>query len=160
VLPEDLRRVVGNAYLLCRIVDTVEDEPALVGSQKARLSFGFLRALRGEVAPQDFADELTPLLSDATLPADRELIRQTPYVLSVTRSLDSRQRAAIKRCVAIMADGIVAFQTGDVSHGLADSISPGLPDQETLDRYCYHVAGVVGELLTELFCIHPPSLEP
>lgn len=30
----------------------------------------------------------------------------------------------------------------------------GLEDLHELDRYCYHVAGVVGELLTELFCDH------
>ena len=28
----------------------------------------------------------------------------------------------------------------------------GLNDLPHLDRYCYHVAGVVGEMLTELFC--------
>ena len=28
-LPSGLRDVVGNAYLLCRIADTIEDEPAL-----------------------------------------------------------------------------------------------------------------------------------
>ena len=28
----------------------------------------------------------------------------------------------------------------------------GLDDLAQLDRYCYHVAGVVGEMLTELFC--------
>src|SRR5699024_12069588 len=33
-LPPELAYVVSNAYLLCRIVDTVEDEPALSASQK------------------------------------------------------------------------------------------------------------------------------
>ena len=28
-LPKKLRRTVTNAYLLCRIVDTIEDEPGL-----------------------------------------------------------------------------------------------------------------------------------
>ena len=30
--------------------------------------------------------------------------------------------------------------------------SAGLEDMAEVDRYCYHVAGVVGEMLTELFC--------
>jgi farnesyl-diphosphate farnesyltransferase len=59
-----------------------------------------------------------------------------------------------------MADGMVAFQTGRVPHESPGEVARGLPDQEALDRYCYHVAGVVGELLTELFCIHLPALEP
>ena len=28
----------------------------------------------------------------------------------------------------------------------------GLEDQTEMDHYCYYVAGVVGEMLTELFC--------
>ena len=32
-LAEDLRPVIGNAYLLCRIVDTMEDEPKLSPAQ-------------------------------------------------------------------------------------------------------------------------------
>lgn len=33
-LPPELRRAVANAYLLCRIADTIEDEPALSAEQK------------------------------------------------------------------------------------------------------------------------------
>ena len=32
-LPESLRQVVGNAYLLCRITDTIEDDSALTFTQ-------------------------------------------------------------------------------------------------------------------------------
>ena len=34
----------------------------------------------------------------------------------------------------------------------------GLHDLPHLDRYCYHVAGVVGEMLTELFCDYSPEI--
>ena len=40
-LPGPLRDVVGNAYLLCRITDTIEDEPSLSPIQKQ----GLLRTL-------------------------------------------------------------------------------------------------------------------
>ena len=33
-LPESLCRAVANAYLLCRIVDTIEDEISLTPAQK------------------------------------------------------------------------------------------------------------------------------
>ena len=36
-LPGALRDVVGNAYLLCRIADTIEDEPTLSAGQKQAL---------------------------------------------------------------------------------------------------------------------------
>src|SRR5215475_15834639 len=44
-LPADLARVVSNAYLLCRIVDTIEDEPVLSGTQKNSFCQQFLRTL-------------------------------------------------------------------------------------------------------------------
>ncbi|NIN34875.1 MAG: squalene/phytoene synthase family protein, partial [Gammaproteobacteria bacterium] len=61
-----------------------------------------------------------------------------------THSLNPRQRQALARCVRIMADGMIYYQELDVSHGLQT--------QKDMDRYCYYVAGVVGEMLTELFC--------
>jgi hypothetical protein len=36
----------------------------------------------------------------------------------------------------------------------------GLADLDELAEYCYYVAGVVGEMCTELFCLHCPELEP
>ena len=47
-LPGDLYRVVGNAYLLCRIADTIEDEPALSPAQKREFSFQFIKVVDGE----------------------------------------------------------------------------------------------------------------
>ena len=46
-LPEELRLVIGNAYLLCRIVDTVEDEPRLSPAQKEDFFQQFVRVVRG-----------------------------------------------------------------------------------------------------------------
>ncbi len=151
VLPDPLRRIVGNAYLLCRIVDTVEDEPALSPAQKERFAWEFVRAVGGEYDPEGFSIELAPLLSAFTTPAAKELIGQTPYVLGVTGSFPPEQRDALKRCLRIMAEGMVGFQKR------RDSGRRGLGDEAALDRYCYHVAGVVGEMLTELFCLHIPE---
>ena len=50
----------------------------------------------------------------------------------------------MKRCATVMARGMLAFQETKTPQGLKD-----LP---AFHRYCYHVAGVVGEMLTELFC--------
>jgi farnesyl-diphosphate farnesyltransferase len=35
----------------------------------------------------------------------------------------------------------------------------GLTDVAELERYCYFVAGVVGEMLTDLCCAHSPRME-
>jgi farnesyl-diphosphate farnesyltransferase len=151
-LPGPLRRQVANAYLLCRIIDTIEDEPALSTTRKHDFCQRFVAIAGGEGDVVRFAEELTPLLSGQTLAAERELIRHTPAVLAITRGFEPEVRQALACCVRIMAEGMVYFQAHDCAHGLRT-----LAD---LDRYCYHVAGVVGEMLTRLFCHYSPAIAP
>ncbi|MGB0721301.1 MAG: phytoene/squalene synthase family protein [Gammaproteobacteria bacterium] len=143
-LPVRLHRVVANAYLLCRIADTIEDDPALDPAQTSRFSEWLVDITMGEGDSAQFAQALKPLLSDSTLPMEHELIGETPRVLAITAGFSEAQRAELARCVRIMSRGMARFQAGASVHGLAD-----LPE---LDAYCYFVAGVVGECLTGLFC--------
>jgi farnesyl-diphosphate farnesyltransferase len=150
-LPSALRPVVANAYLLCRTADTIEDEVALTVDQKQHFHDQFVCVVEGRQDPHVFAVALASLLSDATLPAEQELIRETPAVVQVTRACPPRQRAAIERCIRIMCAGMPPFQR---TTGLS-----GLADQSELDRYCYCVAGVVGEMLTDLFCAYSADID-
>ena len=143
-LPPQLAPVVSNAYLLCRIIDTIEDEPGLAPALKRSFCDRFVRALSGHNGADRFADDLGRLLSDTTSPAVRELIREVPRVLRITDGFNPRQRQALRNCVITMAHGMVEFQEQNGPRGLKDCAE--------VDRYCYHVAGVVGEMLTELFC--------
>ncbi len=70
-------------------------------------------------------------------------------VVRVTARLPEAQRFAIQRCVEIMCSGMHQFQQTASLRGL-----PRLTD---LDDYCYYVAGVVGQMLTELFCSYSPA---
>lgn len=145
-LPPPLCRVVGNAYLLCRIADTVEDEATLSSDQKRYFSESFSSVLERGAGALNFASELYPLLSEQTLDAERELVQNTPRVVRVTETFSATEQAALRRCVRIMSRGMAEFQEAENPFGLNDLAQ--------LDRYCYHVAGVVGEMLTELFCEH------
>ena len=143
-LPGALRDVVGNAYLLCRIADTIEDEPALSAAQKQAFSERFVEVVAGRDTAEPFARELHPLLSPAMLDSERDLIANTARVVRITHGLHPPQREALERCVRIMSRGMAEFQR--------NATVEGLDDLSQLDRYCYHVAGVVGEMLTELLC--------
>lgn len=143
-LPPKLERVVANGYLLCRIVDTVEDEPALSWEQERYFCRLFAQVVAGREPADRFVAELVPLLSAATTSTEYELIRCTPQVIAVTHGFNAQQREALLDCVQIMSKGMAEFQRRKSIQGLAD-----LPE---LDRYCYYVAGVVGEMLTKLFC--------
>lgn len=149
-LPAPLAKVVGNGYLLCRIADTIEDEPTLTFAQKNRFSQEFIHVVSGEVCPLAFSQALFPLLSDSILPAEKELILNTPRIINLTRQFTPKQQEALSRCVHIMAEGMAEFQR--------TSSLAGLKDLAEMDRYCYHVAGVVGEMLTVLFCDYSPQI--
>ncbi|MEA3413580.1 MAG: phytoene/squalene synthase family protein [Pseudomonadota bacterium] len=149
-LPPDLAGVVSNAYLLCRIIDTIEDEPALDLEQKRHFSERFVDAVAGSGDPAGLAAELAPLLSGSTIPAEHELIRLTPRVLQITHGFSAGKRRILDRCVRIMSAGMVEFQAARPLRGLDDLTH--------LDRYCYFVAGIVGETLTLLYCDYSPEI--
>ncbi len=143
-LPAELRRVVSNAYLLCRIADTVEDDNAVDAKQTRQLADMFAAVVAGNVPAQQFSDALYPLLSDHTIKEEHDLIKHTESVIRITHSFNENQRQALERCVRIMAKGMADYQDAETLDGLENLAA--------LDDYCYYVAGVVGEMLTELFC--------
>lgn len=143
-LPETLRDVVGNAYLLCRITDCIEDEPALTPQEKQRFANRFVDVVEGREDATAFGAELAAALSSSTPREERDLVANTPRVIGIARGFREGQRRPVARCVRIMSFGMAEFQQLDTS--------AGLKDLRELDRYCYVVAGVVGEMLTELFC--------
>lgn len=149
-LPPQLAHVVANAYLLCRTIDTIEDEPTLSWPDKHRFCHQFIATLKGTLAPQSFASQLASKLSERTPLSERELIQCAPRVIKITHSFSHSQQDALLSCIQAMGEGMVEFQaTGSLK---------GLSNLHQLDRYCYYVAGVVGEMLTKLFCEHSPAI--
>jgi farnesyl-diphosphate farnesyltransferase len=149
-LPAGLRVAVTNAYLLCRIADTIEDEPALSPPETLAFLQRFSAVLSGHGDPGVLAREIEQRLSDRTLATERELVSNMERVLGVLSRLNAAQRAAIQRCVELMCYGMPRFQFSASLKGLARSTD--------LDDYCYYVAGVVGEMLTDLFCDYSPQI--
>ncbi len=148
-LPEPLRTRVGNAYLLCRIADTIEDDPELKPAAKRAFSQRFIAVVRGQESAEAFAADVTPALAKAAPGAERELVGDSARVAAILNSFDAAERAAVERCVMVMADGMAWFQ----ERGAA-----GVGSLQDLAHYCYVVAGCVGEMLTELFCLYSPAI--
>ena len=150
VLPEKLAEVVTNAYLLCRLADTIEDDVGLDNHQKSYFHRRFVAVVRGDAPAEPFARELGPLLSSRALPAEKDLVENAAAVIRVTHTFSTAERAALTRCVSVMCSGMPEFQRKKSLRGLEDL--------DALGSYCYFVAGVVGEMCTELFCLHCPEL--
>jgi farnesyl-diphosphate farnesyltransferase len=149
-LPPALRTPVTNAYLLCRIADTIEDETAPSASATLVLLQRFVAVVCGKEEAAMLSQDIVPQLSERTLPAERDLVLNMGRAVAVTARLDEQQRTAIQHCVEVMCNGMHQFQQ--------TASLRGLPRSSDLDDYCYYVAGVVGQMLTELFCSYSATV--
>src|ERR1700720_3859543 len=82
-LPQGLRSAVTCAYLLCRIADTIEDEPALSPPETLAFLQRFSAVLAGQGDPALLAQEIERRLSNRTLATERDLVSNMARVIRV-----------------------------------------------------------------------------
>ena len=111
----------------------------------------FTAVVQGTRGCARLARDVAPRLSDRTLPAERDLVAQ--------HGAGHPGRARLRRAAARRDP---TLHRGDVPTACTSSSAPrasrGSPARRDLDDYCYYVAGVVGEMLTELFCAYSPAI--
>ena len=152
-LEPPFRDQVALAYLLLRVLDTVEDAPftdKIVQQRQFVRLRGFLQELPSPSDVDVFA---------ATFPAEltqgeRALVGDTYALLEDAHELPGPARAIVIGAIDRMAEGMAAY---------ARRPSPlRLVDLEDVTRYCCFVAGLVGEMLTHLWgqgrTTTPPSI--
>jgi farnesyl-diphosphate farnesyltransferase len=156
LLPEPTRREVTVAYLLLRIADTFED--ASHWPRHDRIDA--LRRFAGYVDDNErmvgFADPSRWGTGEASWHEGYvELANALPAVLDAFNALQAPARRLIGHHTARTARGMAEFvaRTGDDGRLT-------LSDLADLQAYCYVVAGIVGEMLTELFVLGRENLEP
>ncbi len=155
LLPEPTRRQVSLAYLLFRIADTFEDATRWPPARRSEALRRFVELLDRDPAEAEAlaaacADD--PPLEHAGY---RELLAETPAVLAELAACAPAARASIRRHVGRSAEGMISFvQRVDGGGNLA------LGSLADVREYCYTVAGIVGEMLTELYLLDRPRLNP
>jgi farnesyl-diphosphate farnesyltransferase len=150
-LPRPLEDAVRAAYLLCRIVDTIEDDRRLPPPTRARLFAAFDDALASAASERsEPAVIFQDLARRAWLGTGDEgtLCAEAAIVFRAFSFLSGAEREAIAPRILEMSSGMNEYsRRADERGGLR------LLDLEDLERYCHYVAGTVGELLTELFSL-------
>jgi len=149
LLPPIIEKVVGNTYLLCRIVDTIEDAAELTPEAKKNLSALFLDVVLERAPVESFVESCLDALKNYSNHDELDLIAHTPTVLRILHTCSSHDQEAVSRCVSMMSEGMSRF------HGR--QTEAGLKDLSEFEDYCYVVAGVVGELLTSIFRHYSPQ---
>ena len=153
LLDEPLATDVGLAYLLFRIADTLED--ATSWGRDARLaaldSFG--EWLIGDDEDPEWlstVEESPPTTDEGCLALLARAVAVKRAVIARGPELSLAMTMDVVRTSSKMGE-FVARQTEE--GGLV------LNDLEDLKEYCYAVAGIVGELLTQMFIVRDPRLE-
>ncbi len=156
MLPEATRREVSIAYLLLRVADTLEDgirwAPALRVAELRRYST-LLRAPSPDAARTIRSGWLRDRpLDDAGY---LELLAELPSLIAALSKLPAS------------AKNVIETHTGDAAEHMAlfleEMDETGRLELETLEdlrAYCHAVAGIVGEMLTELFLLDREELAP
>ncbi len=147
MLPKPLDERVGLAYLLMRIVDTLEDAPAVADPQRDAL-LARLDAALEQRQPPDFLPRQADIAERA---AERALLADAPEVFGRIYALPGADREAILRCARTMIAGVRQMLERSRRR---QRPYPAVADAAELREYCYYVAGVVGRMLCELFASH------
>jgi farnesyl-diphosphate farnesyltransferase len=156
LLPEPTRREVTIAYLLLRIADTLEDAEGWSGEHKRDELLRFGRLLR-QRSPEDVAAMARRLEADLPThhPGYLDLLRETPAVFAELDALGPAQREQVIRFALETVEGMAEVVASVDARGRL-----ALRTLDDLRRYCYIVAGLVGEMLTELMLLDAPILAP
>lgn len=147
LLPAPLRQEVSIAYLLLRVADTLEDADLWTPQQRvvALAQLDVLIGVSGATAAKHDSARWA-----AALPCDHEgylaLVSELPLLLDALAQLEPTAQTTIVRHVRRTISGMIKFLTARGAPG-----NLALTDIHDLRRYCYVVAGIVGEMLTELF---------
>jgi farnesyl-diphosphate farnesyltransferase len=153
MLKDPLRDEIGVAYLICRILDTIEDTTALPAEGRADMLERFAREFMDTAKWPALAADVEAMFSDPTLKgSDVELSRNTTLVLRVFHAFRPGAREAMRQSIIEMAEGMAETVRREMrGEGLR------LHDEEDLKRYCYYVAGTVGKLLCNEWALDRPD---
>ena len=152
MLRDPLRDEIGVAYLICRLLDTLEDTTGLPAPARAALLDRWAETFMDEAYwPALAADMERMFAAPALRGADHDLCRHASTVLRAFHALRPGARLAQSASIAEMARGMAATVRREMGgEGLR------LRDEEDLKRYCYYVAGTVGKLLCNQWALDRP----
>ena len=159
MLPEPTRHSVTLAYLLMRVVDTFEDAATWPKARKVAALATIGEVLRRPARQWARGGSQVARLADRSPPSTHagylELLATARELFERCAQLPERPRAVVARAAITMAEGMGRFIERSDAQGRLQ-----LRSRAELHEYCYVAAGLVGELLTELFLHDVPSLGP
>ena len=154
MLPKKLYIPVTVAYLLCRIADTVEDEPRFQADEKKDILLTFADMFKqdAESNKERFLAAVSVIPEYST---DVSLMKNLERVHRVYKTLHPEVQKMIATWVVEMSLGMKKY-----AQSSAKRHTQFLNSMKELDEYTYYVAGTVGHMLTSLFSYFSKRITP
>ena len=168
--PRAVRSQLGLSYLFCRAADTIADTALLPAVRRGELlslfRAQFLEKEGREPAPdpaaaRTIADAIGSVQGvHGASPDERRLLERLDRCFALFLGFEKDDRALVRRLVSTLTLGmkIDLESFPSVEGGAPSPVPVALADDAALDRYCYHVAGCVGEFWADLTRQHLPGL--
>jgi farnesyl-diphosphate farnesyltransferase len=155
-LEEPLNRTMATAYLICRVVDNIEDCDQSFAWKQQRFQ-EFHRLIEEPAsAPQILAvwsQESWPGLTQD----ESDMMGQVSgsILWEIYAKIPEMSRSTIRRWASEMADGMLRVEDPD-QHPLLENRGGVrvLAAESDYNEYCFYVAGTVGHMATELVVVH------
>ena len=137
--------IILVSYLICRVLDTIEDAKNLTIKQKKIFLEEFILLIEGKTHdPTKVKTWSKRLKKIKAQKAEKILLERAHDLLFVYHQQNITYRNAIQKPIKEMAKGMVAFITKYPKKA-------HLNTEKELYQYCYYVAGTVGKLITNIF---------
>jgi farnesyl-diphosphate farnesyltransferase len=145
-------RAVLLGYLLFRIADTFEDNLYQDEREKIADLRNFSDVFRGDKDLPRRMELYEPLkFKWKENSHEKDLIENGWTILRCYFDIPEIYRSIMDPLLVEASEGMAEFQRRKLLRGCAVF---QLADAQELEDYCYYVAGVVGVMLTKIFCLH------
>jgi farnesyl-diphosphate farnesyltransferase len=155
LLPEPSRTALAMGYLLFRVADTLEDAAQWSRDERVASLGELVSILQGNDTSRARRATSHWLARRVTTDAGyRDLMAAFPELLTELSTWQPARAAILRQHVVRTAEGMAQtlLEEADATGQLR------LGSLSALRRYCYVVAGIVGELITALFVFDAPEL--
>jgi len=145
ILPEPVRSSMGMGYLLCRMMDTVVDSPAVKAGEKLSI----LAMMRGVHKPANaaaVAAKVHALAAATPARGEKELLLKFGKVLDLYERFPEAEKELFSR----LLDSVASGMESDV-RSFPGGAPRALAAPQDLERYCALVGGAPGVFWARLY---------
>ena len=152
-LKEPLKNQIGLAYLICRIIDTVEDSSWANSQQKINHMVALDSFIKNKPTNEE-VEKWNRSFPVEIVAQEKSLISDSYQIFTDLHELPSEVRQILQETALSMSRGMTYFfkKTASENKLVLKSIMD-------VNRYCFFVAGIVGEMLTKFIWLCNPAFE-